>query len=75
MVLKTFNVEQESYRRFSEFCRDNGMSMSRQIDFFMKSMSAEEPSVRKEYQEKLNRIRNGRFIKVDDFAKRYRLPS
>lgn len=36
MVLKTFNVEEESYKKFSEFCKENGLSMSKQIELFLK---------------------------------------
>ena len=35
MVLKTFNLDEETYRKFSEFCRENGISMSKQINLFM----------------------------------------
>ena len=35
MGLKTFNVEEESYRKYSEHCRKNGISMSKQVDKFI----------------------------------------
>ncbi|MFW6230742.1 MAG: hypothetical protein ACOC32_01830 [Nanoarchaeota archaeon] len=42
-----------------------GLSMSKQIDMFMKAQIEEEPMVRKEYLEKLDRIQKyGKFIKV-----------
>ena len=47
MVLKTFNVEEETYNKFSSFCKGNGISMSRQIDFFMRSVVEEEPEAKK----------------------------
>ena len=64
MVLKTFNLEDETYRKFSEFCRENGLSMSKQIDIFIKAQIEESPKVREEYLKKLEAIRKGRFIKV-----------
>lgn len=73
MALKTFNVEQTVYKKFSDTCKENGISMSKQVEFFMRSMIEEEPKVRKEYLEKLDRIRKGKFIKVDNFARRYGL--
>lgn len=73
MVLKTFNVEEETYNRFSRFCKDYGISMSKQVEFFMKSVVEEEPEAKKEYLDKLERIRKGKFIRVDNFAKRYGL--
>jgi antitoxin component of RelBE/YafQ-DinJ toxin-antitoxin module len=74
MVLKTFNLEDETYKKFSEFCRENGISMSKQIDIFIKAQLEEEPKIREEYLKKLETIRKGKFIKVgniDDFKKRY----
>ncbi|MDD5192257.1 MAG: hypothetical protein PHH54_05970 [Candidatus Nanoarchaeia archaeon] len=74
MVLKTFNIEEETYRKFSEFCRQNGISMSKQIDIFIKAQLEEKPKVRAEYLQRLEAIRKGKFIKVggiQDFNKRY----
>ena len=73
MVLKTFNVQEETYAVFSRFCKEYGISMSRQIELFMRSMIEEEPEARKEYLEKLDRIRKGKFIRVKSFAERYGL--
>tara|TARA_Y100000034_G_C6631533_1_gene275719 strand:- start:296 stop:508 length:213 start_codon:yes stop_codon:yes gene_type:complete len=64
MVLKTFNLEDETYRKFSEFCRENGLSMSKQVDIFIKAQIEESPKVRENYLKKLEAIRRGRFIKV-----------
>jgi len=73
MVLKTFNLDEESYRKFSKFCKENGISMSKQIEMFMKSRIDKDEKVREEYLQKLEEIRRGKFIKVDDFAKKYGL--
>ena len=48
MVLKTFNLDDETYRKFSEYCRENGISMSKQVDLFIKAQLEEEPKVREE---------------------------
>ena len=74
MVLKTFNLDNETYDKFSEFCKENGLSMSKQVDIFIKAQIEESPKVREEYLKKLELIRRGRFIKVggfEDFNKRY----
>ncbi|HRZ85595.1 MAG TPA: hypothetical protein P5277_02335 [Candidatus Paceibacterota bacterium] len=71
MVLKTFNLDEEVYRKFSEFCRSNGISMSKQIEMFIQSQMSDDPKVREEYLMKLDLIRKGRFVKVDDFKKKY----
>jgi len=74
MVLKTFNLDEGTYDKFSEFCRQNGISMSKQIDIFIKAQIEEKPKVRAEYLQKLEVIRKGKFIKVgsiEDFKKRY----
>lgn len=73
MVLKTFNLDEKNYKKFSDFCKENGISMSKQINIFIESQMEEEPKVREEYLKKLERIRKGRFIKVDNFSKRYGL--
>ena len=73
MTLKTFNLDENTYRKFSEYCKENGLSMSKQIDIFIKAQLEEEPKVREEYLKKLERIRKGRFIRVDSFSKRYEL--
>ena len=68
MALKTFNIDEEVHRRFSKFCKEHGISMSKQIEIFMESQVAEEPEAKKEYLERLERIRKGKFIKVESFA-------
>lgn len=75
MVLKTFNLEEETYRKFSNFCKENGISMSKQIDIFIKSQIEIKKEVREEYLKKLDNIRKGKFItlnSIDDFEKRYK---
>ena len=37
MALKTFNLNEEVYKKFSEHCKKHGMSMSRKIENFIKS--------------------------------------
>ena len=73
MVLKTFNVQEMVYSKFSRFCKENGISMSKQVEIFMRSMVEEDPKVKKEYLERLERIRKGKFIKINSFADRYGL--
>ena len=74
MVLKTFNVQEDVYKKFSDFCKGNGIIMSKQIDFFMRSIVEEEPEARKEYLKKLDRIRKQKTIHIgslENFKKRY----
>ena len=71
MVLKTFNVEEDTYFKFSALCKEHGISMSRQIQMFMESIVSKEPEAKKEYLEKLDNIRKGKFIHVADFSERY----
>ncbi len=73
MVLKTFNIQEDVYKKFSKFCKEHGLSMSKQIELFMRSFLEEEPKARKEYLEKLERIRKGGFIRVKSFSERYGL--
>ena len=71
MVLKTFNVSEAVYEKFSRFCKEHGVSMSKQVDFFMASQVESEPIARKEYIERLEKIRKGKFVSVKSFAARY----
>jgi len=74
MVLKTFNLDEEAYKKFSEFCKENGISMSKQIEIFIKAQIEEKEKVREEYLQKLEVIRKGKFINIgtfEDFKKRY----
>ena len=74
MVLKTFNIDETTYKNFSEFCKENGISMSKQIEIFIKSQLEEKPKVREEYIKKLETIRKGKFIRIgniEDFKKNY----
>ena len=74
MVIKTFNLEENIYKDFADFCKEHGLSMSKQINIFIKAQIETKPKVRKEYLRKLDAIRKGRFIKVgsvEDFNKRY----
>ena len=73
MAIKTFNVEEVVYDRFHDFCKSHGVSMSKQVEMFMESVVEEDPKAKREYLEKLERIRNGKFIKVANFADRYGL--
>ncbi len=71
MALKTFNVEKEVYDEFSQFCKENGLNMSRQIEIFMEFVIEEEPKAKKKYLEKLQKIRKGTFIPVKSLTGRY----
>jgi len=43
MAIKSFNIQEDVYKIFSTFCKENGISMSKHIEFFMKSCIEEEP--------------------------------
>ena len=73
MAVKTFNVDERVYGKFLQFCKDNGISMSKQIEMFMKSRVEDREEVREEYLQKLEEIRRGKFIRIDNFAERYGL--
>jgi len=67
MAIKTFNIDEEKYRIFAEHCKKNGLSMSKQIEFFITAQITEEPKIRKEYLEKLEKIRKfGKFRTVNN---------
>lgn len=36
MALKTFNLDEETYSKYSKHCKENGISMSKQVEKFIK---------------------------------------
>ena len=36
MALKTFNLNEETYKKFSEHCKKEGISMSKKVENFLK---------------------------------------
>ena len=76
MVLKTFSVQEKVFDKFSRFCKERGMNMSKQIEIFMESIAEEEPETKKEYLEKLEKIRQQKSIHIgnlSNFKKRYEI--
>lgn len=72
MVLKTFNLDETTYNRFSQFCKEHGLSMSRQINFFINAQIAETKQIRESYLKKLAKIRKGKyhhFTSFEEFEK------
>lgn len=75
MAIKTFNIDENVYTHFLKFCQENGISMSKQVEIFMRAQIEEKEKIRQEYLHKLDTIRKGKFIKVgniEDFKKRYK---
>jgi antitoxin component of RelBE/YafQ-DinJ toxin-antitoxin module len=64
MALKTFNVDEAVYGSFSGFCKENGLSMSKQIEMFMRSWIEKEPRIREDYLKRLEMIRKQKSIRV-----------
>lgn len=73
MALKTFNIEEDVYNKFSAICKRLGVSMSKQVELFMRSQVEENPEARADYLERLDTIRKGKFIRVSSFKERYKL--
>lgn len=36
MVIKTFNLDEETYELYAEFCKKQGISMSKRVERFIK---------------------------------------
>jgi len=36
LALKTFNLDEEVYKQFSQHCKQNGISMSKKVENFIK---------------------------------------
>ncbi len=63
MTIKSFNVSEQVYDKFSRQCKEQGVSMSKQVEFFMIAQIEEEPRVRDEYLKRLEKIRKGRYLR------------
>ena len=48
MAIKTFNIDEQTYAKFLAFCRDKGVSMSKQLEMFMKIQIKEKKFLMKE---------------------------
>jgi len=68
MVLKTFNVGEVVYNKFSRFCKEHGISMSKQIELFMESQIGEGEEIKPGYLKKLEKIKKGRYHKFNTVA-------
>ena len=64
MAIKTFSVDEGVYRKFADFCKTNGINMSKQVEVFMKSQLESKEEVREEYLKTLDNLRRGKFIKI-----------
>ena len=71
--MKTFNVDEAAYKKFSSFCKENGINMSKQVETFMRWVVEDEPQAKEEFLKRLDKIRKGNFLQVNDFASRYGL--
>ncbi|MFH1210124.1 MAG: hypothetical protein V1663_05035 [archaeon] len=68
MVLKTFNINEEIYDKFSKFCKEHGISMSKQVEIFIESQIGDEEEIRPEYLKRLEKIRKGKYHKFNTVA-------
>jgi antitoxin component of RelBE/YafQ-DinJ toxin-antitoxin module len=72
MVLKTFNVDEKVYGKFSKFCKGHGISMSKQVELFMEAQM-EDKEVKPAYLKKLDKIRKGKYHKFNTVAELRRI--
>ena len=61
MTIKTFNLDDKVYKKYSKFCKENGINMSKQIEFFICSQLAENAKTRNKYLDKIKAVRKGKF--------------
>ena len=68
MVLKTFNINEDVYDKFSKFCKEHGISMSKQVEIFIESQINDKEEVKPRYLKKLEKIRKGKYHKFNTVA-------
>jgi hypothetical protein len=74
MVQAMINIDEETNRLLNIVKAKYGLKdKSEAINLVTKEYGSTvlEPSLRPEYEKKLEKLKKGKFIKVDDFAKRY----
>jgi len=74
MVQAVINIDDETNRLLNIVKAKYGLKdKSEAINLVTKEYGSIvlEPSLRPEYEKKLEKIKKGKFVKVDDFAKRY----
>ena len=62
MAIKTFSIDDKIYKKYSKFCKENGINMSKQIEFFISSQLAENSKNRNKYLDKIKAVRKGKFV-------------
>ena len=68
MAIKTFNIDKEVHKRFSGYCKEHGMSRSKQVELFMRCQVAKDDDERNTCLNKLEKLRKGGHVKIEDFA-------
>ena len=66
--LKTFNLNSDNYEKFSLYCRNEGISMSKKVDNFIQS-ELEKLGLHLEIDKEINVRRNGGDVKTTEFSK------
>lgn len=53
MTLKTFNLDDKAYKAFAEYCKKEGISMSRKVDNFIRAEleNMKAGAIKKEHKE------------------------
>jgi hypothetical protein len=62
MALKTFNIDAKAYELYSKFCKEQGMSMSKKVENFIKGeldkfKLGDKPELKKDIIEKEHSFR------------------
>jgi len=79
MVLKTFNLDEKTYKKFSRYCRERGISMSKQVDLFIKAqleiIREEEKKIQNKIgikrKDKIIRVSENNVVRTSEFAQRH----
>jgi len=67
-MLKTFNINEMAYNEFSKFCKEHGISMSKQAEMFIESQIGIKKEVKPEYLKKFEKIMKGKYHKFNTVA-------
>ncbi|KYC53699.1 MAG: hypothetical protein AMQ74_00318 [Candidatus Methanofastidiosum methylothiophilum] len=64
----SLNINNKLFHKFEIFCEEHGTTADDEIESFIRSILDDDVEITEEYQRKLDTIRKGKFIRVNNFA-------
>jgi len=69
----SLDINNELYHKFELMCEKLGTTPVEEIETFILSVLEDDKEITEEYRQKLDNIRKGKFIKINNFAEHFGL--